>query len=157
MNGSRSPKQPDIAYLLSKKELLTDLAETIIPATGTPGAKEAGVIEFMIPLLTECTDPKTLNVFIEGLQALEAHTRSRYKKGFAQCTEQEREGILRYFEEKAQPVNRMLGRVKDKVLGGKFFETLKQYTVEATAYLKKARPWRFAISRFPAGTRPVFR
>jgi hypothetical protein len=130
-------KTPDIPYLLSKKELLTDLAETIIPATGTPGAKEAGVVEFMIPLLTECTDPKTLNVFIEGLQALEAHTAARYNKGFAQCTEKEREGILRHFEEKAQPVNRMLGRVKEKFLGGEFFDTLKQYSVEAYCISEK--------------------
>lgn len=130
-------KRPDIAYLLTKRNLLAALAETIIPDTATPGAREAGVVTFMIPLLTECTEPKTLNVFIEGLQSLEAHTASRYKKEFIQCTEQEKNEILRYFEEKAQPLNRMLGRAKEKLLGGEFFHTLKQYTVEAYCISEK--------------------
>ena len=53
-------KTPDKNYIAQqKKPCLTDLAETIIPATDTPGAKEAGVVDFMIPFLTECTDKKT--------------------------------------------------------------------------------------------------
>jgi hypothetical protein len=130
-------KKPDIAYLLTKRDLLAALAETIIPGTAIPGAREAGVVAFMIPLLTECTEPKTLNVFIAGLQSLEAYTASRYKKGFIQCTDSEKSEILRYFEEGAQPLNRVLGRAKEKFLGGKFFHTLKQYTVEAYCISEK--------------------
>jgi hypothetical protein len=130
-------KKPDIPYLLTKRDLLAALAETIIPATGTPGAEETGAVEFMIPLLTECTEPKTLNVFIAGLQSLEAHTASRYKKEFMQCTGQEKTEILQYFEESAQPLNRMLGRAREKFLGGEFFHTLKQYTVEAYCISEK--------------------
>ncbi len=130
-------KKPDISYLLSKKQLLTELAETIIPATGTPGAKEAGVMDIMMPILTECTNSKTLNRFIEGLQALEAHTYSRYKKEFIHCSEKEKEETLHYFEEKAQPANRLIGKVKNKFLGGFFFDTLKQYTVECYCISEK--------------------
>ncbi|HZK62698.1 MAG TPA: gluconate 2-dehydrogenase subunit 3 family protein [Puia sp.] len=130
-------KNPDLQYLSSKIPLLTALSESIIPATDTPGATEAGVIRFMIPLLTQCTDKKTLNRFIRGLQDLEAHTRSRYDKDFLQCTEQEKEKILLYFEHLSQPVSDRLGRAKNKVLGSPFFETLKQYTVESFCISEK--------------------
>jgi hypothetical protein len=84
----------------------------------------------MIPILTECTEHKTLNRFIEGLQDLEAFTYSRYQRDFAQCSEKEKNEVLHYFEEKAQSVNTLLAKAKDKFLGRPFFETLKQYTVE---------------------------
>ncbi|MFI5192976.1 MAG: gluconate 2-dehydrogenase subunit 3 family protein [Chitinophagales bacterium] len=130
-------KNPDLQYLSAKIPLLTALSESIIPATDTPGATEAGVIRFMIPLLTQCTDKKNLNRFIRGLQDLEAHTRSRYEKDFLQCTGQEKEKILLYFEHLSQPVSDRLGRAKNKVLGSPFFETLKQYTVESFCISEK--------------------
>lgn len=130
-------KNPDLQYLSAKIPLIAALSESIIPATDTPGATEAGVIRFMIPLLTQCTDKKTLNRFIQGLQDLEAHTRSRYGKDFSQCTGQEKEKTLLYFEQLSQPVSDRLGRAKNKVLGSPFFKTLKQYTVESFCISEK--------------------
>ena len=130
-------KKPDITYLLTKKQLLVDLAETIIPATGTPGAKEAGAIDFMIPILTECTEPKTLNRFIEGLQDLESHTHSRYSMDFNQCSPSEKEEILHYFEERSRPMNKLVGKAENKYLGRPFFETLKWYTAECYCISEK--------------------
>ncbi len=130
-------KKPDIPYLLAKKELLADLAETIIPVTQIPGAKEAGAVDFMVPILAECTEPKTLNRFIDGLRDLESHTRSRYQRDFTQCTANEKEEILHYFEEESRPVNRLVAKAKNKYLGRPFFETLKWYTVECYCISEK--------------------
>lgn len=131
-------KEPDIAYLLTKKQLLSELAETIIPATpGVPGATEAGVVGFMIPILTECTEPKKLNSFIEGLQDLESHTRSSYHNDFGHCSGKEKEEILQYFENRAAPLSRFAGKVRNKFFGGSFFDTLKQYTVECYCISEK--------------------
>ncbi|HEY4154974.1 MAG TPA: gluconate 2-dehydrogenase subunit 3 family protein, partial [Puia sp.] len=130
-------KNPDIPYLLTKKQLLAELSETIIPATATPGAREAGVVDFMLPILTECTETRKLNNFIEGLQDLEAHTRYRYQKDFTQCSGKEKEEILLYFEKKAEPLTRFTGKVKNKFLGGSFFNTLKQYSVECYCISEK--------------------
>ena len=44
-------KNPDRNYLLTKKSLIAGLAETIIPATDTPGATDAGVIDYMMQFL----------------------------------------------------------------------------------------------------------
>jgi hypothetical protein len=122
-------KSPDRNYLLSKKSLLAELAEIIIPATDTPGAKEAGAVEFMLPMLNECTDHKTLNKFIDGLQGLEAYTRSIYQRDFIDCTPEEKEFVVRWADQKSRITNPFLEKVKNKYSGISFFETLKTYSV----------------------------
>ena len=122
-------KKPNKEYLLHKKNLLEDLAETIIPATGTPGAKEAGAVDYMMRLLTECTDTKTLNRFIEGLQDLEKFTLSKFRHSFTECSSFEKEQVLTHFEERNKPISAFIGKVKRKFTGSSFFDTLKEYTV----------------------------
>jgi hypothetical protein len=122
-------KIPDRNYLLSKKDLLTDLAETIIPATSTPGAKEAGAVEFMLNLLNECTDSKTLNRFVKGIQDLEEYSRSRYHREFSKCSVFEKESILHYFDQGPSSNKSLIEKVKDRYTGYDFFEILKVYTI----------------------------
>jgi hypothetical protein len=122
-------KTPDRNYLLSRKTLLEDLAETIIPATDTPGAKEAGAMEFMMNLLVECTDSKTLNRFVIGLQDLEEYTRSRYHHEFSECSVLEKESILHYFDQHRSANKSLIEKVKDRYTGYDFFEVLKKYAV----------------------------
>ncbi len=51
---------------------LDEMAETILPATSTPGAKEAGVGLFMAQFVTDCYTPAEQAIFREGLAALDA-------------------------------------------------------------------------------------
>ena len=74
-----------------KKKLLTDLAETIIPATDTPGARESGAVDYMLNLLDQCTDTKTLNRFVEGLQDLEDYTLKEFHRPFSDCRDEEKQ------------------------------------------------------------------
>jgi Gluconate 2-dehydrogenase subunit 3 len=122
-------KTPDKNYILSKQPLLEELAETIIPATDTPGAKEAGAVRFMIPFLNECTDKRTLNKFVKGLQDLENYTSSTYHKTFFDCSEMERHQVLHYFDQKSTPTHSLFEKVRNYVTGYPFFATLKKYTV----------------------------
>lgn len=52
--------------------LLDEVAETIIPATATPGAKAAKVGEFMKVMVTDCYDATNQKIFAEGIDALKA-------------------------------------------------------------------------------------
>jgi hypothetical protein len=122
-------KSPDRNYLQSKKSLLAELAETIIPATSTPGAKEAGAVEFMLPILNECTDKKTLNRFIDGLKSLETYTFEQYSRTFEDCNTAEKEIILSHFQEKTNSSNTIFDKIKIRYTGKPFFNTLKTYTV----------------------------
>lgn len=122
-------KNPDKDYLFSKKLLLAELAETIIPATDTPGAREAGAVEFMLPMLSECTDTKTLNRFVSGLKELEHYTRSVYNREFVDCSPAEKDAVVGWADQKSRVTNSLFEKVKNKYSGRPFFEMLKTYTV----------------------------
>ncbi len=130
-------KNPDTNFLLGKKTLLSELAETIIPATDTPGAKDSGVVEFMLHFLNECTDTKTLNRFIKGIQDLESYTRSCYHRDFIDCNPVEKESVLKYFELKSRTDDTFFEKVLNKYTGKPFFETLKRYTVHGYCISEK--------------------
>jgi hypothetical protein len=123
-------KSPDLDYLSQKKELLADLAETIIPATDSPGAREAGVQDYIIIMLRDCTDVKTQNKFIDGLKELEHYCLSQYKRRFQDCSAEEKNSVLDYFEKKSRAYTGIVGKVQNYLLGRNFFATLKQYTSE---------------------------
>jgi Gluconate 2-dehydrogenase subunit 3 len=122
-------KSTDIAYLFDKQNLIAELAETIIPETDTPGAKAVGVHEFIIRMLTDCADPRSLNKFIIGIQELEEYSFLNYKRSFTFCTAGQKEAILQEFERRANPYKGILGKVENKILGRSFFTLLKAYTV----------------------------
>ena len=60
-------KTPELASLPHFKTLIDELAETIIPRTHTPGAKDAQVGDFIIRMITDCTSKKEQNTFLYGL------------------------------------------------------------------------------------------
>lgn len=130
-------KIPDKNYLLSRKLLLADIAETIIPATDTPGAKEAGAIEYMMHLLNECTDSKTLNHFVIGLQDLEAYCLSKFHKAFPECSSDEKDSVLQHFDQSSGYKKNLFEKARDRYTGYGFFEILKKYTVYAYCISEK--------------------
>jgi hypothetical protein len=123
-------KTPDLSYLDQKKDLLAALAETIIPATNTPGAKEAGVGDFIYMMINECTDKKTQNKFLEGLKDLEDYCASQYNKSYTQCSEAEQIIVMKHFQIKGRPMGGIIGKAQNKLLGKSFFTTLKEYTAK---------------------------
>jgi Gluconate 2-dehydrogenase subunit 3 len=121
-------KKPDISYLGSQKKLLEALTETIIPTTDTPGAIEAGVPDFILKMVTENMNIVAQNRFIDGLKAVESYAEDTFGKSYIQCSEEQKNTIMRYFEEKSKPLEGIAGKVQRKVLGDPFFPILKEYT-----------------------------
>lgn len=68
---------------LDQDRLVTALAETIIPATDTPGAAAAGVSRFIDLLLTEWLEAEEVQEFLTGLAAFEAHSVAATGEPFA--------------------------------------------------------------------------
>jgi len=83
----------------------------------------------MIPILLECTSKKDLNRFVSGLRELEDYTRDRYQREFGDCSQEERDAVLRYFEGKSLSSNKLFDKIKSRLTGFPFFTTLKRYTV----------------------------
>jgi hypothetical protein len=123
-------KTPDIRYLEQHRGLITALAETIIPATDTPGANEAGVGDFIVVMIRDCTDRMSANHFIDGLKELAQYCRNQFDKPYDQCSASDQQAVLHYFEKKGTPYKGIAGKAEEAYLGRSFFTTLKKYTVE---------------------------
>lgn len=74
--------------------LLNEIAESIIPATDTPGAKVAGVGTFIATAVTECYEPQHQAVFVAGLRDVESACLGRYGRGFQNLAPDERTLLL---------------------------------------------------------------
>jgi hypothetical protein len=83
--------------------LLDEMAETIIPATDTPGAKAAKVGEFIIHALETCLPSERRRAFYEGLERAEAACNSKFGRSFADCTDSQR--IAFFTELEKQPAD----------------------------------------------------
>jgi hypothetical protein len=120
---------PDFKTLDDNKILIDELVSTIIPATETPGAKEAGVGDFVVSLVKYCTNKQTQNKFITGLTELVEYTHRQYNKSFQECSIQERIRVLEYFESQVRASRNLVDKVQNRLLGEPFIVTLKKYTV----------------------------
>lgn len=52
----------------NQEKLLAELAETIIPATNTPGAKDTYTHVFTLKMIDDCRDKADQETFIKGLK-----------------------------------------------------------------------------------------
>lgn len=119
----------DVTYLEAKKSLLAELAETIIPQTDTPGARAVKAEEFIIRMLRDCTDARSLSNFITGLQELEAFSLKQYDSSFMACSPAQKTAIMQEFENRSVARWVLLGKIENKLIGRPFFTLLKSYTI----------------------------
>ena len=121
----------DKDYIKSRKKLIEELAELIIPATDTPGAREAGVADYIIYAVSENLSRKEAANFTGGLREVEGISKSRYKKSFIECSRDEKVAILMKVKKNESLIinNGLLQKAKNKFLGTSFFDMLKYLTV----------------------------
>jgi hypothetical protein len=74
--------------------MLEALVDTVLPATDTPGAREARVHVFVDLALRDCYTAEEQQVFVKGLEALAADTRKRHRRAFEACTSEQRLAML---------------------------------------------------------------
>lgn len=74
--------------------LLDEIADTILPATSTPGAKAAKTGAFMALMVTDVYADRDQQVFRAGMRTLEEACHAAAGKGFMQATAAERSTLL---------------------------------------------------------------
>lgn len=125
-----TPQQaPDLTKLRSHEELITEIAETIIPATNTPGAKAANVTPFIIAMIEECTPRKQQIRFLEGLDEVNHYARKEFNRLFINCTIAEKQQVVDHFEKRDRPYRGAAGKISRRIFGDSFFTIMKAYTV----------------------------
>jgi hypothetical protein len=135
--------------LWAKQNLIAALAEVIIPATDTPGAKEALVHQYIISVILNCNNFRQQNIFMNGLEDLEKDTADTYNKDFLNCTLAEKEAVMRHFSEHADYSFRILNKVHDKLWGETFYTKLYHLTVEGYCLSKPGATQGLAYDYIP--------
>jgi hypothetical protein len=81
--------------------LLDEIAETILPRTATPGAKDAGCGAQMAVMVQNCYDAQQQALVVAGLAALQASCKTEYQRDFLQLTAPERTALLTRLDKEA--------------------------------------------------------
>ena len=88
-------------FTASEYAMVERLAEMIIPSDATPGAREAGVAEFIDFIVA--SDPAVQYSFRTGLAGLNAHSELTLAKSFAELSPDQRTSLLQPLAHKAHP------------------------------------------------------
>ena len=73
---------------------LDEVADTILPATKTPGAKEAKTGAFMALMVTDCYSPEQQKIFREGMRKIDDACKRAVNMPFMETPPQQRHAVL---------------------------------------------------------------
>ena len=134
----RSKEELIRTYLFLNPEqdkMVSEIAEIIIPATDSPGAKEARVNEFIDLMLADCYYEKDQRSFIEGLERMEKGSLRKYNKSFLLASTEQRTALLKLEarpEQNSNDPTRFFQIIKELTLLGYF--TSKVGATQALEY-----------------------
>lgn len=80
--GEKTYFGPSVEVSPEQEGLLAEIADVIIPKTGTPGAKEAGVEQFITRVIRDCYTEEDQNKFYAGLELIDKDAKATYGKRF---------------------------------------------------------------------------
>ena len=131
-----------------QEKLLSELSETIIPATDTPGAKDISAHLFTLMMVDDCYKNEDQQKFMAGLKAFEEKTKKDFSKSYVDLSQAEKEKLL----------NELEAKNKDKDDLSYFYSTVKRLTIQAYTtskfFLTKVQVYELVPSRFH-GSVPV--
>jgi hypothetical protein len=84
--------------------LLDEIAETILPATKTPGAKAANTGAFMALMVTDSYRPAAQQIFRKGLRKVDEATRKAAGVSFLEATPVQRTAVLNVLDREQKRV-----------------------------------------------------
>lgn len=119
-----------------QNDTIVAMIDQIIPATDTPGAKEARVNEFIDVILTEWADDEERLNFLDGLADMDKQSRELFGKDFASASPSQQVTLLRSMDDAAALLRAERQRhapntvpEPDAQLKGDFFSVFKNITL----------------------------
>ena len=79
-----------------------EIAERILPKTDTPGAKDAGVPEFIDMMLNDIYTEDEKKNFVAGLDQLEKDSKDQYSDSFVDMKPEDQDALLKKYAEDAK-------------------------------------------------------
>lgn len=87
-------KSSSLTFADADIALLDEIADTILPATSTPGAKAAGVGKFMTVMVNDCYVAGDQQIFHKGMATINDLANKNYKNDFVKITPAQRLEML---------------------------------------------------------------
>lgn len=129
--------------LTAKQEnLLAELAETIIPKTTSPGAKDIYAHQFVMKMMDDCAGKEDQLKFVSGLAAFEKFAKEKAGASFLEADHVQRSRVLEELE-KQKPEDSEQAAFYRKVKG----LTIRAYT-SSKYYLTKVQVYELVPGRW---------
>ena len=104
----------------SEEQMLAELAETLLPATDTPGAKDIYAHLFALKMIDDCSTKEEQEKFVKGMKSFEKASAKKLSASFLEASPDQR---LSYIKE--------LNQREEKDDLQYFFRSMKRLTVQA--------------------------
>jgi hypothetical protein len=117
LTGCKNTETTGSALAFSEEDIpyLDEVAETILPATGTPGAKAAKVGQFMTVIVNDCYEEGDQKTFHEGMKQLKDAFDKKYSTSFMKGTPQQRHDFLVELDKEAKEHQKKRSEAKEKI------------------------------------------
>ncbi|PST82611.1 hypothetical protein C7T94_08060 [Pedobacter yulinensis] len=93
-SGKASIKLEHLDVSLEQENLLADIAETILPKTDTPGAKDLKLHLYVLKMVDDCHPEKDRKAFVQGLDSFQDYCTEKMGAAFARLSAADRERAL---------------------------------------------------------------
>jgi Gluconate 2-dehydrogenase subunit 3 len=124
------------------ESMLAELAETILPKTDTPGAKDLSAHLFALKMVDDCFTKANQEKYIQGMKEFESFVKKKTGKSFAEINAAERQAIVAELDQQ-KPANAGIAF---------FYQSTKKLTIEAYTtceyYLTKIRGYKMLPGKF---------
>jgi hypothetical protein len=123
-----------------QEKLIGDMAETIIPKTNTPGAKDLQLHLFVLKMVDDCYTKKDQQDFMTGISQFNDLIKKQYNHSFSECDQKQREQALLSIEQDKDPksstypaeLKTFYGIVKNQTVNG--YTTSKYFMTKQVVY-----------------------
>jgi Gluconate 2-dehydrogenase subunit 3 len=124
------------------ENMLAELAETILPKTDTPGAKDLSAHLFALKMVDDCYTKKNQDKYIKGMKDFEAYTMKKTGKSFSENDPAARQAIVAELDQQKPADDGMAF----------FYQSTKRLTIEAYTtceyYMTKIRGYKMIPGKF---------
>ena len=124
------------------ENMLAELAETILPKTDTPGAKDLSAHLFALKMVDDCYTKTNQEKYIQGMKDFESLVMKKTGKSYVESNAVERQSIVSELDQQKSTENEL----------SFFYQSTKKLTIQAYTtceyYLTKIRGYKMIPGKF---------
>ena len=124
------------------ESMLAELAETILPKTDSPGAKDLAAHLFALKMVDDCFTPANQQKYIQGMKNFESQVMKNTGKSFAENSIADRQKIVAELDQQKTATDDL----------SFFYQSTKRLTIQAYTtgeyYMTKIRGYKMIPGKF---------